>query len=159
MDTRWFKFGFFSWPLIIFSRLVMKICYFLTTPYPWQQSSLIPRYLWASLQWYEFNQYKIRSYFMSLKYVKKYWKDKEPTQQNMASWCLFQLNSMFLSCYSMPDPDEPDQLKICSLVPVERTSLQITTTATVSTDLLKLQTYCMVLSQKWSHCNFVFIIL
>ena len=67
MDPRWFKFGFFSWPLIIFSRLVMKICYFLTTPYPWQQSSLIPRYLWASLQWYESTQYKIRSYFMSLK--------------------------------------------------------------------------------------------
>ena len=92
-----------------------------------------------------------------------YWKDKEPTLQNMASLYLFHFNvnvSVFnFSCYSMADPDEPDQLKICSLVPVERTSLQITTTATVSTDLLKLQTYCMVLSQKWSHCNFVFIIL
>ena len=141
MDPRWFKFGFFSWPLIRFSRLVMKICYFLTTPYPWQQSSLIPSKMGISpMVWIYSIQNKKLLYVTQMSRSTVYWKDKEPTLQNMASLYLFHFNvnvSVFnFSCYSMADPDEPDQLKICSLVPVERTSLQITTTATVSTDLL-----------------------
>ena len=125
-------------------------------------NSKLPK--WASLQWYESTQYKIRSYFMSLKCQEVLCTER--TKNQLFKIWLLCTSSISMSMFQCSTSHVTQWQILMSLINSKSVHLNQqrehhlkSTTATVSTDLLKLQTYCMVLSQKWSHCNFVFIIL